>query len=226
MIGTFYQRARTICSNPSQFQKEEKHQFKSLGKCKYPDWALNRVNLNSQSTPLKKKKNQGNINNPEYSNTRAPKPYIVVPYHQGLSESFKRTCKKYGIEVHLKGGHTIKDLLMAPKDKDTILKKSGVIYRYTCDRVDCDDEYIGESARNFEERFKEHLKAPSTIHDHLNISGHAVTIDNFSIPGKEDQNLMRTIKEVLYIRVINPSLNGNIGKYHLPHICDEVLLNI
>ena len=50
---------------------------------------------------------------------------------------------------------------MAPKDKDPLLKKSGVIYRYKCDRVDCDDEYIGESARNFEERLKEHLKAPS-----------------------------------------------------------------
>ena len=69
----------------------------------------------------------------------------------------------------------------------------GVIYRYKCDRVDCDEEYIGESARNFEESFKEHLKAPSPIHDHLNISGHAVTIDSFSILGREGQNLMRTI---------------------------------
>ena len=70
--------------------------------------------------------------------------------------------------MHLKGGHTIKDHLMAPKDKDPLLKKSGVIYRYKCDRVDCEDEYIGESARNFEERYKEHLKAPSPIHDHCN----------------------------------------------------------
>ena len=29
------------------------------------------------------------------------------------------------IDVHLKGGHTIKDHLMAPKDKDPLLKKSG-----------------------------------------------------------------------------------------------------
>ena len=35
----------------------------------------------------------------------------------------------------------------------------------------------------------------------------------------------RAIKEALYIRVNNPSLNRNIGKYHLPHIWDEVLLN-
>ena len=75
------------------------------------------------------------------------------------------------------------------------------------------------------ERFKEHQKAPSPIFDHSNISGHQVTIDNFNIVGREDQNLSRTIKEALYIRVNNPSLNKNIGKYHLPHIWDEVLLN-
>ena len=92
--------------------------------------------------------------------------------------------------------------------------------------MDCDEEYIGESARNFEERFKEHLKAPSPIHDHPNTSGHAVTIDNLSILGRGDQNLMTTIKEALYIRVKKPSLNRNIGIYHLPHIWDEVLLNI
>ena len=42
---------------------------------------------------------------------------------------------------------------------------------------------------------------------------------------REDQNLTRTIKEALYIRVNNTSLNKNIGKYHLPHIWDEVLSN-
>ena len=115
---------------------------------------------------------------------------------------------------------------MAPKDKEPILKKSGVIYRYKCDRVECDEEYIGKLARTFAERFKEYLKAPSPIYDHYITSGHTVTIDNSSIVGREDQNLMRTIKEALYIRVKNPSLNRNIGKYHLPNIWDEVLLNI
>ena len=70
------------------------------------------------------------------------------------------------------------------------------------------------------------FESPSPIHDHTNISGHTVTIDNFSILGREDQNLIRLIKEALYIRANNPSLNKNVGKYHLPHIWDEVLHNI
>ena len=123
VIGTLYHRARTVCSNPNQLQKEEKHLFKSLRKCKYPNWALNRVKLKSQTPALKESKEHSN--KPAPNNSRGPKTHIVVPYHQGLSEHFKRTCKKYGIEVHLKGGHTIKDLLMAPKDKDPIHKKVG-----------------------------------------------------------------------------------------------------
>ena len=86
--------------------------------------------------------------------------YIVVPYYNGLSESIKNIGRKFGVQVHCKGGTTIKNLLMAPKDRDPIQKQSGVIYRYHCDRVDCDEEYIGESSRTFRERFKEHLKPP------------------------------------------------------------------
>ena len=84
---------------------------------------------------------------------------------------------------------------MAPKDKDPSITKSGIIYRYKCDRVECDVEYIGESSRAFGERFKEQLKAPSQIYDHFNITGHSTTFGNFSIVGKEDQNLIRTIRK-------------------------------
>ena len=129
---------------------------------------------------------------------------MVVPYHQCVSESLKMTCGKHGVQVYFKGGKTIKSLLVAPKDQDPILKKSGVIYRYKCGRVDCDEEYIGESSSACGERFKEHQKAPSPIFDHSNITGHQVTIDNFNIVGREDQNLSRTIKEALYIRVNIP----------------------
>ena len=143
---------------------------------------------------------------------------MVLPYIRGLSESIKNVCNKHGVQVHYKGGNTIKSLLVAPKEKDHITKKSGIIYRFKCNRVDCDDEYIGESSRTYGERFKEHLKAPSPIYDHYNTRGHTTTIENFSIVGREDQNLIRAIKEAIYIRVNNPSFNRIVGKYYLPHI--------
>ena len=94
-----------------------------------------------------------------------------------------------------------------------------------CDRLECNEEYMGQSARTFGERFKEHLKAPYPSYDHSNITGHTTTLENFSIVGREDQNLIRLIKESMYIRVNSPSLNRMIGKYHLSHIWDEVLLS-
>ena len=146
--------------------------------------------------------------------TNNQRPCMVVPYVKGLYECLKNVCRQHGGQVHFKGDNTIKSLLMAPTDKDPIKKKNGIIYRYKCNRVECDDEYIGDSTRTFGERFKEHLKVPSPMYDHFNITGHRTTIDNFSIVGREDQNLIRTIKEAIYIWVNIPSHNKNIGKDH------------
>ena len=71
-----------------------------------------------------------------------PKPFITVPYYKGLSENVKKRCSNYGVQVYFRGGTTIKNLLMAPKDIDPMMKKSGVIYSYKCGRVECDEEYI------------------------------------------------------------------------------------
>ena len=150
----------------------------------------------------------------------------MVPYKKGLGESIKTVWRKHGIQVYFKRGKTIKDLLLVPNDKDPITKKSGIISRWKCDWVECNEEYIGESPRTFGERFKEHLKPPSSIYDHFNTTGHTTTFENSIIVWREDQNLMRLIKEAIYIRVNSPSLNKNIGKYHLLHIWEEVLFNI
>ena len=218
VAGTLFHRASTVCSTPQQLQEEEEHLFRALTKCKYPTWAIKRARIRSQNLNINKTRRTKQTGQKEKKNL-----YMVVPYHQGLSERIKRSCNKFGVQVFFKGGQTIKNLLMAPKDKDPITNKSGVIYRFKCSHHGCKEEYIGESARNFAERFKEHQKAPSPIFDHCNISGHNININNFTIVGREDQNPTRAIKEALFIRVNDPSLNRNIGKYHLPHIWDEVL---
>ena len=190
----------------------------------YPKWALDKVEkrLNKPTRQV----NDGGSNSAQTANQGVQsKGHIVIPYTQGLCESIKRICGRYGIQTHFKGGTTIKNLLVSPKDKDPMVNQSSAIYWYQCGDLGCDDEYIGETSRTFGERYKEHLKAPSAIHHHSTITGHTTNHNNFQIVGREGHNLARNIKESIYIRVNNPSLNNNIGKFNLSHIWDRVLLN-
>ena len=116
-------------------------------------------------------------------------------------------------------------MLVTLKDQDPIDKRSGAICIYQCGEINCDEEYIGKTSRTLGERYKEHLKEPSPIHAQSMQTGHHTTPDNFSIIGREDHGLVRTIIESIYIRVNNLRLNGNIGKYNLNYIWDKVLLN-
>ena len=79
--GTLFHRAKTICSGPKQLQDEEEHLYKTLKKCKYPTWALNRVKLRNQTAAPKKRNNNRNTNP---NNNKDQRPHVTVPYHQGL----------------------------------------------------------------------------------------------------------------------------------------------
>ena len=224
VIQTLSHRASTVCSNPELLQKEKEHIRKALTKCNYPSWALDKVEkrLNRSSGQV----NDGGNNSAQSANQGVPSTgHIVIPYTQGLCESIKKICGRYGIQTHFKGGRTIKNLLVSPKDKDPMVNQCGAIYWYQCGDLGCNDEYIGETSRTFGERYKEHLKAPSAIHHHSIKTGHTTNQNNFQIIGREGQNLARNIKESIYIRVNNPSLNNSIGKFNLSHIWDKVLLN-
>ena len=59
---------------------------------------------------------------------------------------------------------------------------------------------------------RENLKEPSPTHVHSLHTSHQLSSDQFNIIGREDQDLSRLIKESIYIRVNNPTLNRNICK--------------
>ena len=159
VIQILSHRASTMCSNPELLQKEKEHLRKALTNCKYPKWALDKVDkrLNRSSRQV----NDGGNNNAQSANHDVQnKGHIVIPYTQGLCESIKKICGRYGIQTHFKGGRTIKNLLVSPKDKDPMVNQRDAIYWYQCGDLGCDDEYIGETSRTFGERYKEHLKVP------------------------------------------------------------------
>ena len=178
-----------------------------LFKLNYPKWALDKVEkrLNtSTSEVIDGANNQGTTGAQAVTSGVKTKGHTVIPYTQGLCESIKKICGRYGIQTHFKGGSTIKNLLVSPKDKDPMVNQSGAIYWYQCGDLGCDEEYIGETSRTFGEIYKEHLKAPSPIHHHSNLTGHSTSHNNFQIIGKDGHNLARNIKESILLGLIIP----------------------
>ena len=143
VINALSHRAKKICSNQEWLEEELKYIDRALAACKYPSWAIKRMKLKNDTPKCNRNSNQNNRSN------RINRISITVPYNKGLSESFKNIGKKYGIQVHFKSEKTLKDELVAHKDKDHITKKSGIIYRFKCDRLECDEEYIRETSRTF-----------------------------------------------------------------------------
>ena len=116
VIHTLSHRASTVCSKPGLLQQEKDHLRKALTKCKYPKWALDKVEkrLNwstRQVTDGGTRSAQPAIN--EVKNNG----HIVILHTQGLCESIKKICSRYGIQTHFKGGRTIKNLLVSPRTK-------------------------------------------------------------------------------------------------------------
>ena len=181
--------------------------------------------MDNNSNQTQTSNNQGTSTTPTTSRPNSTVGQVVIPHTKGLAESVKNICGKYGIQVQFKGNTKIKQVLMKPKNQDPKEKKSGIFYSFQCIHIACDEKYIGETARTLGERCKEHLKQPFLIHMHIQQKGHSISDNSFNIIGREDQGQARTIKELIFIRVNNPTLNQNISKYNLSHIWDRVLFN-
>ena len=127
VINTLSHRAHTICSTPKLVEEELKHLEQVLGQCKYLKWAIKIF----RKLPSKEKKQTPT------SKHSAKKYHVVIPYIQEICEGIKNICGKHGVGVHFKGGQTLKNILVSPKDKDTPANKNSVIYSYSCGKIDC-----------------------------------------------------------------------------------------
>ena len=90
VIHTLFHRAQAVCSNPELLHKEKTHLRNALTQCKYPTWALDKVerrlNRPSREAP-DRANNQGPLGAQPPTNEVKTKGHIVVPYTQGLCES-------------------------------------------------------------------------------------------------------------------------------------------
>ena len=89
--------------------------------------------------------------------------------------------------------------------------KSDLVYKCTFPQIDCNESYIRETERRFEEHIIDHNKRDKTSHlyKHSGKNSHPhVWLDNFQIVGRNYGNrIKRKISEVLLINELKPSLN-------------------
>ena len=112
MISTLTLRAKVVCTGPELLTKELQHLQRAQAKCKYPKWALDKEerklfnnsqeDRNTQGEPLEEDTSypSGNTTGRDSHKDKCSKGLIVIPYTQGLGESMKKTCSRYGIQTH------------------------------------------------------------------------------------------------------------------------------
>ena len=78
VICILHHRANTICSSPNLLKQEEQYLQRVLTKCKYPVWALNRVNMKMKTLAQRTKKKNKSCN----TGHQQQNLYKVVPYYK------------------------------------------------------------------------------------------------------------------------------------------------
>ena len=149
----------------------------------------------------------------------------MAPYVQGVSEKVKRVFSNYGISTCFKPHQTLRQLLVAPKDKTKVQEQSGVVYRIPCEG--CNKDYVGETKRTLGERVKEHAaniaNNLSAVAEYHQKTGHKPDLDNIKVLCREDKLIPRKVREAIFIRKeTSPTLNRDGGR-ELSKIYDSLL---
>ncbi len=190
--------------------------------CGYPDWVIERGKTEVIS-PTEKSKDHSD------TERKVNKGLVVLPYIQGLTETLARVYKSYGIQTCIKPTTTLRQELVSPKDK--VLKQDviGAIYMILCEDNYCSDFYIGETERRLKTRFQEHTR-PSSVptsdvaeHIHLEAPGHQVNIESVKVLDKDHRYFERGVKESIYIRAHQPTLNRHPGRHQLSPVYNNIL---
>ncbi|XP_072033338.1 uncharacterized protein [Amphiura filiformis] len=121
VIQTLFDRAESVITKTQAVVEEKQHITQALTKCGYPEWAFNKIN--------KPKSAKSNHNR---DSTVTSKGQVVLPYIKGISEALRRNLQKVGIRVTFKPTRTLRQFLVAPKDKTEKKDVTGPVYMIPC----------------------------------------------------------------------------------------------
>ena len=216
LAKTFINRAYVVCNSWINFHKEIvklKDIFKKNG---YPQFYIDQT--------VKKFLDKQNEKSPQILDTSTINytACIKIPYFGVQSLYFKKNLrnimKKLDDKLDISFVFTVPKLkrFFSLKDKVALPLRSSVVYKFQCE-VDPRQSYIGKTYRHLGQRVKEHKSKASAIYDHrLNCSCRC-SVDQFSIIDTASDNFSLNIKEAIYIKQIQPSLNRTLkdkGSFH------------
>ena len=167
------------------------------------------------------------------------KGYISMPYYSGTTEPLTRIMRRVGLTAQVRARGTLRENLVKSKDKLKQLNKTGVVYYAPCagkNDQPCETKaaYIGETSRQGRQRFKEHNSTAkmyngdykSAIVQHAADTGHSFRENDLTILDNDGNWHSRGIRESIFIRALNPSLNRRSNRndrYSLPPTYDSIL---
>ena len=247
VVKTLAYKARTVVSE-TEDRREELEHLRGALKCNgYPDWILRELkdeNNDRKEEGIERdrkgtekgqkrkgqKKEQKGRRSEEAQVTldkeKAKKIPVVIPYIKGFSEQIRRVFGRYGTPTYFKSTNTLRQLLVKPKDP--VSKANVVEPVYKIKSEECEATYIGKTERSLKSRFNEHRRPSSTTsevskHIHIEYPEHSVELENTKILTTESRWFERGVKEAIYIRALNPSLNRDGGRYNLPPVWDNII---
>lgn len=226
-------RAGTIVSNEAERSKEVEHIKSALRVNSYPEWMFEEKKAKDgdgedivDSEPLDTSQAVENQDTPSTVTVKKKVYPVVIPYVKGVSEQLRRTFKRFEVPLYFKPSNTLRQLLVRPKDPLAKEKVVGPVYHIPCE--ECPASYIGETERSLKARFSEHRR-PSSVnsevsqHIHQAYPGHRIDMDKTKILTVEPRWFERGVKEAIYIRAKQPSLNKDGGRFNLSPIWTNLL---
>ena len=142
--------------------------------------------------------------------------FAVIPYIQGVTEPIKRILNSHNVKVAQKPFQTLGHIFAKPKDPVTKEQRTDAIYSIPCN--DCDNEYIGQTKRQFGTRLKEHQKVVffcekenSALSKHTCLNNHTIGWDKSTIIITNRRYHQRLCLEAWHINSAHAPLNRDGG---------------
>lgn len=130
--------------------------------------------------------------------------YISIPYDKIFFGKVRDLLAPYNIKVVARPHTTLRSLFFTRlKDKVDKALRSNVVYKITCE---CDALYIGNTKQHLKKRFTQHKHGSAThsaLSKHLQESNHNINFDDVKILCTENNEKIRDVMEMIYIRSHN-----------------------